>query len=171
MNKGSNEYKPLTRLDREVNDLARLRLREARPRPINTEETINRELSKFARDWASKCTEPLREYCRRVLLQLGRYFTTESINTVLNEALSRGLSIEAVLILLSQCNLLQCDDFLIRNYLDTGRVDVSTLQAILQSQGVTMSPEELRAIIEGQAVRKPSSNRLAWLPRFIRRAF
>ena len=170
MNKGSNEYRPLARLEREINELGKIRLREARLRPINTEEAINRELSKFAREWSARCAEPLRNYCQRILLQLGRYFTTESINTVLNEALSRGLSIEAVVIMLSRCSLIYCDDGLVRSYLDTGRVDINVLQSILQSQGVTMSPEELRAIIEGQYVRRPS-NKLAWLPRFIRRAF
>ncbi len=96
MSKGGNEYRPLARLEREINELGKIRLRETKPRPINAEEAINRELSKFARDWANKCAEPpLREYCQRVLLQLGRYFTAESIAAILNEAQSRGgLSIE-----------------------------------------------------------------------------
>ena len=70
--------KPLGRggvgdLDREVEELilGKRRIREVRVRPINTEEVINRELSRFAKSWASRCAEPLREYCRRVLMQLG----------------------------------------------------------------------------------------------------
>ena len=160
----------LGKLDREVNDLAKLKPKATRARPINTEEAINKELSKFVKNWSVRCAEPLREYCRRVLTQLGRYFTQDSIASLLSEALSRGLSIEAVVIMLSQCNLVHCDDGLIRNYLDTGKVDINQLLQTLQSQGITMSPEELRAIIEGQYVRRPS-NKLAWLPRFIRRAF
>ncbi|WP_252900468.1 hypothetical protein [Vulcanisaeta sp. JCM 14467] len=138
--------KPLGRggvgdLDREVEELilGKRRIREVRVRPINTEEVINRELSKFAKSWASRCAEPLQDYCRNVLMRLSRYFTQDSIASLLNEALSRGLSIEAVVIMLSQCNLIYCDDGLIRNYLDTGRVDINQLLQTLQSQGITMS--------------------------------
>ena len=168
MSRAEDEYKPLMRYEREINELDKIRLRGYVPRPINTEEVIDKDVLKLAREWSAKCAKPLRGYCQSVLTQLGRYFTHDSITAILNEAASRGLSIEAVVILLSQCTLLQCDDTPVRNYLDTGRVDVSTLQAILQSQGVVISPEELRAIIEKQPTKKPSNNKSSWLPRFIK---
>lgn len=169
MSRGGSEYKPLGNLEREINELSRLRLREARARVKITDADV----AKFARSWAGKCAKPLREYCWRILTDLARQFTRESINALLREVIARGLSIEAIIILLSQCSLVQCDEAPIRNYLDTGKADLNQLMAILRGQGVAISPEDLRAVINGEyRANKDSkgSNALSWLPRFIRRS-
>ena len=148
MSKRQDEYRALRRLEREINELGRLRLRSKRLR-VKPVVSNDKDLAKFAKSWASRCARPLQDYCRGVLMQLGRYFTQASIGSVLSEAQSRGLSIEAVIILLSQCNLVQCDDRLIRYYLDTGKVDVNQLLQTLRNQGITISLEELKSIVEG----------------------
>ena len=169
MSKGKgNEYRPLSGLERELSELGKLRLREATPRPVQVSE-YDKELPKFARNWASKCAKPLREYCQRVLTQLGKYFTQDSIAAILNEALSRGLSIEPIIILLSQCSLTQYDDSLTKYYLDTGKVDIDQLHTTLQSQGVAINPEELRAIVEGNKAARKGNNKLSWLPKLLKR--
>ena len=131
MSKAKDEYRALTKYEKEINELSKIKLREVKPTPIQASE-YDKDALKLAREWSAKCAKPLRDYCWRVLLQLGRYFTHDSINAVLNETVSRGLSIEAVVIMLSQCNLLQCNEDLVRNYLDTGRVDINILQSKTQ---------------------------------------
>ncbi|ADN49551.1 hypothetical protein [Vulcanisaeta distributa] len=156
----------LRSLEREIVELGRVKLRMARVKSIISD---NRELARFVNSWSLRCAEPLRDYCRSVLSRLVNYFTPESINELLSEVLARGLSVEAVLILLSQCDLLQCGDYAVREYVETGRVDVNQLMGILQGEGVRISPEDLKAVINGDyRVNQARSNRLSWLPRFIR---
>ncbi|ADY01209.1 hypothetical protein VMUT_1002 [Vulcanisaeta moutnovskia 768-28] len=160
--------KGLNGLEREVKELGRLRLREIKARPVKSN---GRELMKFINSWSSRCVDSLRPYCQRVLARLVNYFTPESINELLSEVLARGLSIEVALILLSQCDLIHCNELSVREYLETGRVDINELMTILNSQGIKVSPEELRAVINGEYRVNQARSRLSWLPRFIRHAF
>ncbi|GAB6943257.1 hypothetical protein [Vulcanisaeta sp. JCM 14467] len=148
-NDKQDEYRALRRLEKEISELGKLRLRARRLR-VKQGVACDKDLVRFASSWAVKCIKPLRDYCWNTIIKLGRYFTPASINSILTKAQSRGLSIEVVIILLSQCDLKQCDDRLVRYYLDTGRVDTDQLLQILRGQGVSISPGELKAIIEGR---------------------
>ncbi len=53
------------------------------------------------------------------------------------------------MIMLSQCDLLHCNEYSLREYVETGKVDINQLIGILQSEGVKVSPEDLRAIVNG----------------------
>ncbi len=108
------------------------------------------DLTRFVNSWSMRCAEPLRNYCHAVLSRLVNYFTPESINELLSEVVARGLSIEAALILLSQCNLIHCNEYSLREYMETGKVEINQLMGILQSEGVKVSPpEDLGAIVNG----------------------
>ncbi|GAB6948173.1 hypothetical protein JCM16161A_23030 [Vulcanisaeta sp. JCM 16161] len=155
----------LGKLEREVKELGSIKLRMVRVKPVKGDD---KELIKFVNSWSMRCAEPLRSYCRSVLSRLVKYFTPGSINELLSEVLGRGLSIEVALILLSQCDLVHCNEYAVKEYIETGKVDINQLMSILQNEGVGISPEELRTIING-GYNQAKSNRLSWLPRFVRR--
>ncbi|WP_054854518.1 hypothetical protein [Vulcanisaeta distributa] len=157
----------LGKVEREVRELGSLRLRMARVKPISNDD---RELVRFVNSWSMRCAEPLRNYCHSVLSRLVSYFTPESINELLSEVLVRGLSIETALIMLSQCDLLHCNEYSLREYMETGKVDINQLMGILSSQGIKISPEDLRAIVNGdhRVNQARGGDGFSWLPRFVR---
>ncbi|WP_243671724.1 hypothetical protein [Vulcanisaeta sp. JCM 16161] len=57
--------------------------------------------------------------------------------------MGRGLSIEVALILLSQCDLVHCNEYAVKEYIETGKVDINQLMSILQNEGVGISPRSL----------------------------
>ncbi|WP_054854499.1 hypothetical protein [Vulcanisaeta distributa] len=156
----------LSQVEREVKELSKLRLRMVKVKPVKSGDG---DLTRFVNSWSMRCAEPLRNYCHSVLSRLVNYFTPESINELLSEVLARGLSIEAALILLSQCTLIHCNEYSLREYMETGRVEINQLMGILSSQGIKISPEDLRAIVNGDyRVNRVKGDGFSWLPRFVR---
>ncbi len=148
MNVNKQELKDLKKIDKrvKVDEVRKVRLRV---RPINVRViTIGKEEQRLVKKWSSKCAEPLREFCTSVLTKLLTYFTSKSINDLLNEVMKKGLSLETTLILLSQYDLINNDDALVRNYLNTGNADINLLTSILSKNNVNIKPEELKQIIQ-----------------------
>ncbi len=150
MNVDSQDLKDLKKIDKrvKVNEVSKVRLKA---RPINVKVTaLGKEEQKLVKKWSSKCAEPLREFCTSVLTRLLTYFTSKSVDNILSEATRKGLSLEIILILLSQYDLVNNDDTLIKNYLNTGNVDMNILVNILLRNGVNIKPEELNQFIQNK---------------------
>lgn len=153
----------LDKLWRAYQEVGERRFKEVRLRDVR--DYGIRQAEKFAARWAPKCAPQLRSFCYNALRRLALYFSPASIDRILREAQGRGLSIEVVIILASQYNPIYYDDGPIKEYLETGKVDLNQLASILISQGIRLSPNDLKAIIEGTEKRR--GIRFSWLPRRI----
>ncbi|WP_054843779.1 hypothetical protein [Vulcanisaeta souniana] len=138
-------------------------------RPINVKiVTLGKEEQKLIRKWSSWCAAPFREFCTSVLTRLLTYFTSKSVDDLLNEIVRKGLSIEVSLILLSQYDLMNNNDTSIKDYLNTGKTDINLLISILSKNGVNINPEELKRIIELNKG-KAKKSMFSLIPGFLKR--
>ena len=153
--------KKLSKLDKIDNNLERVvaKLKQRRFN-VEVEPLVDR---KSIRQWSSRCVEPLRQFCEKVLTGLYMHFTPVSVNNLLNEVVSRGLRLEVALALASQYDPLLSNDTLLRRYIDEGFVDWDYLTSIINGFGYRFGVDELRNLLS-QPVVEPKKGRFN-LPR------
>ncbi|ADN51622.1 hypothetical protein [Vulcanisaeta distributa] len=160
MNVDKQEPKDIWKIDRRVK-IDEVRKTKLRVKPINVKViTLGKEEQRLIKKWSSECAGPLRGFCTTVLIKLLTYFTSRSIDDLLNEVTRKGLSLEATLILLSQYDLVNNDDTLIRSYLNTGNTDINLLINILSKNGINIKPEDLEQIIQSSKDKVKRRSRL-----------
>ena len=105
--------KLVARLEEEVGKLA-----SVRPRPVVAEfSVVDREGVRLVKKWVKKCGKRDRDYCRSILAGLVRYYTPESIDALLTEALRRRRDIKGLLDLLKDCRPGNCNWDAVRAFL------------------------------------------------------
>ena len=105
--------KVVARLEEEVRRLGALR---PRPRGVVV-KVVDEEGERLVKKWVKKCGKGDREYCRGVLAGLVRYYTPESIDALLTEALRRKRDIKGLLDLLKDCRPGNCNWDAVRAFL------------------------------------------------------
>lgn len=102
--------KQLANLEKEVRRLGSLKFSL---RAIGI-KIVDKEGEKVVKKWARKCGREDRKYCMGILESLVRYYTPESIDRLLTEALNRGRDIKELLDLLRDCRPSSCDWDMVR---------------------------------------------------------
>jgi len=153
--------KKLSKLDKIDNNLERVVAR-LKQRKVNIEVKPLVD-QKPIKQWSSKCVEPLRAFCEKVLAELYMHFTPRSVDELLNEVVSRGLRLEVALALASQYDPLLSNDTLLRRYIDEGFVDWDYLVSVINGFGYRFGVDELRNLLS-QPVVEPKRGRFS-LPR------
>jgi hypothetical protein len=145
--------KKLSKLDKIDNNLERVVTRlKQRKLNVEVEPLVDR---KSIRQWSSRCVEPLRAFCEKVLAELYMHFTPASVNNLLNEAVQRGLRLEIALALASQYDPTLGNDTLLRRYIDEGFIDWDYLVSVINGFGYRFGVDELRNLLSQPVVEVP----------------
>jgi len=153
--------KRLSKLDKIDNNLPKVVAR-LKQRKVNIEVKPLVDY-KLIKQWSSRCVEPLRAFCEKVLAELYMHFTPRSVNELLNEVVQRGLRLEIALALASQFDPTLGNDTLLRRYIDEGYVDWDYLTSIINGFGYRFGVDELRNLLS-QPIVDPKRGRFN-LPR------
>jgi hypothetical protein len=143
----------LSKLDKIDNNLERV-VAKLKQRKVNIEVESLVDV-KAVRQWSSRCVEPLRAFCEKVLTDLYTHFTPVSVNNLLNEVVQRGLRLEIALALASQFDPTLGNDTLLRRYIEEGFVDWDYLTSIINSFGYRFGVDELRNLLSQPVVEVP----------------
>jgi len=145
--------KKLDKLDKIDNNLERVVTR-LKQRKLNVEVESLVDM-RAVRQWSSRCVEPLRQFCEKVLTELYTHYTPVSVNNLLNEVVQRGLRLEIALALASQFDPLLSNDTLLRRYIEEGFVDWDYLVSVINGFGYRFGVDELRNLLAQPVVETP----------------
>jgi hypothetical protein len=145
--------KKLDKLDKIDNNLERV-VAKLKQRKLNVEVESLVDM-RAVRQWSSRCVEPLRQFCEKVLTELYTHYTPVSVNNLLNEVVQRGLRLEIALALASQFDPLLSNDTLLRRYIEEGFVDWDYLVSVINGFGYRFGVDELRNLLSQPVVETP----------------
>jgi hypothetical protein len=145
--------KKLSKLDKIDGNLEKVVAR-LKQRKVNIEVESLVDM-RAVRQWSSRCVEPLRVFCEKVLVELYTHYTPRSVNELLNEVVQRGLRLEVALALASQYDPTLGNDTLLRRYIDEGFVDWDYLVSVINGFGYRFGVDELRNLLTQPIVEVP----------------
>ena len=149
--------KKLSKLDKIDNNLERVVTKlKQRKVSIEVKPLVDH---KSIKQWSSKCVEPLRAFCEKVLTDLYTHYTPASVNNLLNEVAQWGLRLEVALALASQFDPTLGNDTLLRRYIDEGFVDWDYLVSVINGFGYRFGVDELRNLLTQPVVEVPKKGR------------
>jgi len=145
--------KKLSKLDKIDDNLERV-VAKLKQRKVNIEVESLVDM-KSIRQWSSRCVEPLRVFCEKVLGELYTHYTPRSVNELLNEVVQRGLRLEVALALASQFDPTLGNDTLLRRYIEEGFIDWDYLVSVINGFGYRFGVDELRNLLSQPVVEVP----------------